>query len=64
MKYVIHIKSNKIYELTDNSEFYEKTIMVEANDYYDAVMIAMEETSKEKIDDTFLPITTTISKAE
>ena len=64
MKYTIHIKSSKNHALTEASEFYEKTIFVEANDCCEAVGIAMKETSIEKIDNKYLPLNITMSEKE
>lgn len=62
MKYSIKIKSNKNPALADSSEFYEKTVLINTDNYCDAVGIAMEEVSADKIDSKFLPLNITISK--
>ena len=64
MKYIISIKSDKLPALTEVSEFYEKTILVEAGDYCEAVVVAMAEVSAEKIDNKFLPLRIAISEKE
>ena len=64
MKYIIHIKSNKKYELTPSSELYESTFSVEAEDHCEAVGIAMKETGFDKIDSKYLPLSITISEEE
>ena len=64
MKYIIHIKSNKKYELTQSSELYESTFSVEAEDRCEAVGIAMKKTGFDKIDSKYLPLSITISEEE
>lgn len=61
MKYKINIKSaNKLY--IDDYYMSEKT--VEAEDFCEAVAIAMQETSIEKIENTYLPLRVTIDISE
>ena len=62
MKYIIHFESNKNPALTPNSEFYKKSIIVEADDISEARKIAIDESSIERIDNTFLPINITIAE--
>ena len=64
MQYRIHIKSDKNHALTVESEFYERTFSVEAEDCCEAIEIAMKEASVEKIESIFLPLSITISEAE
>jgi hypothetical protein len=64
MKYLIKIESNKNRVLIKESEFYEKSILIDAVDCCEAVGIAMKESSFEKIDSIFLPLSITISEAE
>ena len=64
MQYRIHIKSDKNRALTDESEFYERTFSVEAENCHEAIELAIKEASAEKIDSIFLPLNITISEVK
>ena len=62
MKYAIHIKSEKNLNLTESSQYFDFTYVVEAKDRCEAVGLAMKIADADKIDSAFLPLTITVNE--
>ena len=62
MTYRIRIKSTKDPRITIDEDLFECIKVVEAIDCCDAISLAMNETSADKIESKYLPLTITIEE--